>query len=450
MSYLLREAEVDGRIIDVRLENGKVTALGPGLDATGAEVVEGHGRALIPGLTDHHLHLLALAAELRSVHCGPPHDADSLRAALAAAEPDRHGWIRGTGYIESVAGQLNRWKLDELYPAGPVRIQHRSGAMWMLNSEAAQAVGLDGADLPGVERDSAGRATGRLWREDDWLRANLPPAEPLMLDVVGRTLTRHGITAVADATPDLDTSAIKLITAAQLPQEVLLLGAPLGAAGHTGPYKIVIADSALPGIDELTSRIRAAHSTGRPVAVHCVSREALFLLIAALHETGTVAGDRIEHASVVPEEALPLLKGLGVRVVTQPGFLADRGDDYLRDVERDDQPGLYRVASLGEYGIPVALSSDAPYGPLNPWEVIAAAVNRRTATRQVVGAAEAISPRAALDAYLCPADDPGGEPRRVRVGSADLVLLDAPLAEVLNGRTNPVCEVFVAGQRFSV
>ncbi|HVV11896.1 amidohydrolase family protein [Amycolatopsis sp.] len=452
--YLLRDVEVDGATVDVRIVDRLITAIGPGLDSDGAVVVEGRGRALVPGLVDPHIHLLALAAELRSVRCGPPQvrDADGLRAALAGAEPDRHGWIRGTGYIERVAGPLNRWKLDELYATGPLRIQHRSGAMWMLNSAAALAVGLENADLPGVERDGDGRATGRVWRGDSWLREQLPPTDPPALDVVGRTLTRYGITAVADATPDLDAGAVSIITAARrdgsLPQEVLLLGAPIEEAGHPGPYKIVIADSSLPGIDELVTRIQAAHAAGRPVAVHCVSREALFLLTAALDEAGTLAGDRIEHASVVPEEAIPLLRELGVRVVTQPGFLADRGDDYLREVEPEDQPGLYRVASLVAAGVPVALSSDAPYGPLNPWEVIAAAANRRTASGQRIGAAEAIEPLAALERYLCPLDDPGGPPRRVAVGAvADLALLAAPLAEVLGADVDPVRAVFVAGRR---
>ncbi len=44
-----------------------------------------------------------------------------------------------------------------------------------------------------------------------------------------------------------------------------------------GPYKIVLADSGLPPCDELTDRIRTAHAASRPVAVHCVTREALVL-----------------------------------------------------------------------------------------------------------------------------------------------------------------------------
>lgn len=294
---MLRDVEIGSRVVDVRVEAGVVAAVSAGLDVRDAEVVDGNGHALIPGLVDHHIHLLALAADLCSVPCGPPQvrDAGGLHTALTRAEPDDNGWVRGTGYIETVAGALDRRSLDALI-FSPVRIQHRSGAVWMLNSAAARAVGLDGASEPGIERDDRGHATGRVWRADSWLRSRLPAAEPPSLAVVARALTSYGITAVADATPDLDADALDLLTG--IPQVVLALGAPTGP----GPLKIVIADSALPGIEELEGRIRSAHDDDRPVAVHCVTREALFLLVSAFAAVGVRPGDRIEHASVVPEE----------------------------------------------------------------------------------------------------------------------------------------------------
>jgi predicted amidohydrolase YtcJ len=205
----------------------------------------------------------------------------------------------------------------------------------------------------------------------------------------------------------------------------------------------VLADSGLPRYDELTDRIRAAHAAGRPVAVHCVTREALVLLLAALGDAGPRPGDRIEHAALVPAELVPDLARLGVRVVTLPGVLPHRGDDFLRDLPPDERPDLYRCATLRQAGIPVALSSDAPYGPLDPWAVIAAATARRTASGQVAGPGERITFCQALDAYLAPLGDPGGAPRRVRPGvPADLVVLHTPLAD-LPGQPDPVRAVLV-------
>ncbi|MCW2720728.1 amidohydrolase family protein [Pseudonocardia sp.] len=435
---LLRDAEIEGRRADLRITGATVAEIGAALPRRpGEEEIDADGGAVIPGLTDHHLHLHALAAVERSARCGPPavHDRAALAAALAMAPADEHGWVRGVGYHESVAGLLDAAGLDTLHARRPVRVQHRSGALWIVNGPAAQILDLARADHPGVERDAHGRPTGRLWRADDWLRTRLPHGAPPDLTAVGARLARFGITAVTDATPDLDAAALDALgRAGAVPQHVTLLGTPLGerppAGTATGPYKIVMADSGLPDLDALTRRIRAAHSTGRGVAVHCVSREALVLLLAALDNTGAHSDDRVEHAALVPAELIGDLRRL--HVVTQPGFLADRGDRYLLDLPATDHADLYRCRSLLDAGVPLALSSDAPYGPLDPWAVIASAVDRRVPGGAVAGPAERLTPAIALDAYLAPADNPGGPPRRVRPGEpADLVLLDAPLRDAL-------------------
>jgi predicted amidohydrolase YtcJ len=311
----------------------------------------------------------------------------------------------------------------------------------MLNSAAVQRLALAGIDSPGIERDEAGRPTGRLWRADTELRGWLPPEPPPDLTAVGARLTRLGITAVTDATPDLSPAALAAVTAAMeagaLPQRVQFLGVPLGdqtrdtPGASTGPYKIVIADSELPDLDGLAARIGEAHAAGRAVAVHCVTRAALALLLAALDIAGARDGDRIEHAALVPEELAAELARRRLIVVTQPGFLAHRGEDYLDDVPADEHRDLYRGRSLLAVGVPVALSSDAPYGPLDPWAVIRAAVTRRTAAGRVVADGEQLQPRQALDAYLADPRAPG-TPRRIVVGAtADLVLLDRSLTAVL-------------------
>jgi predicted amidohydrolase YtcJ len=452
---VLRDAEVEGRRTDVRITGGAVVEIGTALPHRhGEDEIEADGGALIPGLTDHHLHLHALAAVERSARCGPPavHNRAALAVALAMAPADEHGWVRGVGYHESVAGPLDTAGLDDLHPRRPVRIQHRSGALWILNGLGAHLLDLTHADLPGVERDAGGQPTGRLWRADDWLRTRLPRTAPPDLDDVGARLARYGITAVTDATPELDDAALDALADAvrskAVPQHVTLLGTPLGKPSPpgttTGPHKIVIDDSGLPDLDALANGIRTAHDTGRGVAVHCVTREALVLVLAALDATGTHPDDRIEHAALVPADLIGDLRRL--RVVTQPGFLADRGDRYLLDVPAVDHGDLYRCRSLLDAGVPLALSSDAPYGPLDPWTVIAAAADRCAPTGEVVGPAERLTTVAALDAYLAPAGDPGGPPRRVaRGGRADLVLLDAPLEDVLTDPVNAAVRATLIG-----
>ncbi len=207
---VLQRVEHAGRLVDVEVRDGRVETITPHHRARGSSpnttVVDGGGGAVLPGLHDHHLHLLALAASLDSVAVGPPDVTDEagLRAALRGAAQGRgpRQWLRAVGYHETSGGLLDRWKLDAAVADRPVRVQHRSGALWILNSAALAEVGLlDGATVPdGCERDGDGIPTGRLFRLDGWL-AERVPRRPPDLARVGRMLADRGVTGVTDATP---------------------------------------------------------------------------------------------------------------------------------------------------------------------------------------------------------------------------------------------------------
>ncbi len=437
----IRDVVIGGRDgLDVRIEAGRIVALGRRLAATSDEI-DGAGGALIPGLADHHIHLPALAAEASSVRLADLSSAGQLRQRIAdaAAAFPPGAWLRATGYHERIAGELALADLDTLAPRHPLRVQHQSGALWMLNSLALAALGE--ADLPSaMERDRAGRLTGRLFRGDAWLRTRLAP-QPLDLAAIGRRLASFGITAVTDASASNDADSAAILAAAHrdgaLPQRLTLMSAgrletPDDRVFTIGPVKVLLDDAALIDLDDFTSRIDRARSWRRAVAVHCVTAAELALTLAAFDAAGASPGDRIEHGGVIPAEAIGRLKALGLAVVTQPAFIAERGDRYLAEVEAAEQPDLYRCASLVGAGVPVALSSDAPYGSPDPWTAIAAASTRRTAAGATLGLGERIDAADALARYLGAALDPGGSPRRVEVGApADLCLLAGPLREAL-------------------
>ncbi len=378
---ILRRAEIEGQIVDFEVDDGT------------ADEIDCEGGALLPGLHDHHVHLFAMAAAARSV------EVDDLGAADADLPPGE--WIRAVGYHESIHGVIDRDVLDRLVPSRPVRVQHATGAMWVLNSAGLRAVGID-------------EPTGRLLGRDEWLRHRLG-ATPPDLAGVGAHLAAVGVTGVTDATPGLDERQCR-----GLPQRVNALGRS----------KVIVADHDPPAIDDLVAQIRDLRP--RLVAFHCASRLGLVLALAALEVTGAQPGDRIEHGAVIPEDALDTVRRLGLTVVTQPSFVHERGDRYLDDVDADDRPYLWRCGSLLRSGIRVAGSSDVPHGPADPWGAIRAAVRRRTRAGRPIGPAEAITAREALDLFLAPLDDPGGPPRRVALDMpADLCVLRVPLAEAL-------------------
>jgi predicted amidohydrolase YtcJ len=453
-SLLLRDAEVDGERVDVRVDDGLVVAVGPCGGVSGAdEVIECAGGALLPGLHDHHLHLLAMAAAAESVDVSGDLD-EAVRAAHAQTGPGVA--IRAVHYDEVRHGQLDRWRLDALAPGRSVRVQHRSGALWVLSSVALEEVGATEAGeageagiagiegIEGIERDHLRRPTGRLFRLDGWLRERLPGRALPDLGAVGRRLASYGVTGVTDCTPaavaDYFDPIAAAVRAGALPLTVWVTGGAELSETHPppplrrGPVKILITDHAFPPLDEVSAAFARAHQAGRAVAVHCVSRAGLLLALAAWGQVGSVPGDRVEHAAVTPLEAVPFLRELSLTVVTQPAFLAARGDGYLAEVEPDDQPDLYRCASLQEGGVAVGGSTDAPFGPDDPWCAVQAAVERRAASGAPVGADRGLEPASALDLFLGPPEYPGGPRRRVVPGApADLCLLDVPLAVALRG-----------------
>jgi predicted amidohydrolase YtcJ len=283
--------------------------------------------------------------------------------------------VRGVGYHEAAAGLLDRNALDALRDDAPVRVQHRSGRVWLLNSRAIDALGLDaGADAPGVERDGAGRATGRLHGADAWLRARLGPAAPPSLAALGRLLAARGVGAVTDATATNGPAELALLAAAQergeLPARVVVMGtlALAGAAAPPGvtigPVKIALAEDALPPLAETIDLVREAHGQGRAVAVHCTTRAELVFALAALEAAGAQPGDRLEHVHVAPPGCVAWIARLGLAVCVQPGLVAARRADWEREADPRDRPWLAPLDALRAAGVPLLVGSDAPFGPL--------------------------------------------------------------------------------------
>jgi predicted amidohydrolase YtcJ len=366
---VLREVVVDGRLVDVRASGGVITEIDRRLPARpGDDEVDGRRGALIPGLHDHHVHLLALAA------AGPVPDAGGAPASQPVA-------------------------------------------------------------------DAGG--------------APASPPEP-DLAAAGARLAAYGVTGVSDLTPTSSSSDLAVLAAVSgsgaLPQRVVVGTAPGLAAARapapltTGPVKLVV-DDGPPTLDTLVRWMRAAREAARPIAVHCVTRAGLALALDAWDRVGTRPGDRIEHGSVVPPDLRAVVAARNLTVVTQPGFVLERGDRLLASVAPEDVPHLYPCRGLIEAGIPVGGGTDAPYGHPDPWRAIASAVERRTSSGTPLGVREAVSPERALALFLTPLDDPGGTPRRVELGApADLCLLHGPLSHMLEGPSSDnVAATVIAG-----
>jgi predicted amidohydrolase YtcJ len=379
---------LDGTVVDIRAEQRIIDVAERLTPHAGEAVFDAGGHAVIPGLHDHHVHLHSAAAALTSVSVGPRevHGHADLARVLSDAAVGEDGWIRAVGYHEAVAGPLDRTVLDGVSPATPVRVQHRSGILWTLNSSGLARVGLP--DHP----------DGRLPSADpNW--SNALQRREIGLAEVSRRLASYGVTGVTEATPGLGVDDVIKFA------EAHRRGDLLQSVTCLAPGKRILHDDAL-DLAELTAWIARRHDADGVVALHCVTAAQLVVTIAAFDSAGTRQGDRIEHAAVVPDDCIADLARLGVLVVTQPNFVAERGDQYLADVPTDEHHQLWRVASLLAADVRVVLSTDMPFGDADPWAAMRAAVRRTTAAGAVLGPDERIDARTALLMFLGEADRP--------------------------------------------
>lgn len=366
----------------------------------GARRLDAGGAVLSPGLHDHHIHLAATVAARQSLDLsGIRIDAPEFAARITAS-PDVSRIIGAEG-----TERLTRALLDEIAPDRPLRVQARTGGLWVLNSAALAGLTALPDPLPDAFlRDAMGRLTGQVQRGDHWLRQ--APLSGHLLQALGRELAALGVTSLTDASETNGPAEAGLLCQAALPQTLSLMSGqpdwPPEAACRPRWLKLVPDQWDLPDFDLTLQRISAARKSGLGTAIHAVTATELAFAMALFQTAGVQPGDRIEHAVVTPPEALPGLAALcdeGLLVVINPGFLHSRADRWLRDVAPEDQPHLLPLRRMQQAGLRLRAGSDAPYGPVDPASAIKAASDRRTAGGAVLDAAEALSVKDARALY---------------------------------------------------
>ena len=119
-------------------------------------------------------------------------------------------------------------------------------------------------------------------------------------------------------------------------------------------------------------------------------------------------GHRLEHLEMVDAEQAAAIAAAGVLVSVQPVFDALWGGPdglYAQRLGPERGVRLNPLATLASAGVGLALGSDAPVTPLDPWAAVRAAVHHRTP-------GQGISPRAAFTAATRGAWRAGGCARR--------------------------------------
>ena len=141
--------------------------------------------------------------------------------------------------------------------------------------------------------------------------------------------------------------------------------------------------------DEIVSHLRRATTGGVQAGFHVIGDEAIDQVVRAVD---AVAGElgldavrrvrhRLEHAEMPRREHIEAMARLGMIASVQPAFDAAWGGAdamYAQRLGADRAAGLNPFAAYAVTGVPLALGSDAPVTPLDPWGGITAAVGHRT------------------------------------------------------------------------
>ncbi|MFC0602812.1 amidohydrolase [Streptomyces palmae] len=230
-----------------------------------------------------------------------------------------------------------------------------------------------------------------------------------------------------------------------------------GALGsHTACLLEPYADAAHTGAAYLDAAAVAAHVTactraGMQAGFHAIGDAAVSTVVegvrAAAEELGLervrAARHRVEHAEMLSPELVAAFAELALTASVQPAFDAAWGGTegmYATRLGADRARTLNPFAAMLRAGVPLALGSDSPVTPLDPWGTVRAAAFHRTPEHR-------ISVRAAFTAHTrggwraIGRDDAGvlvpGAPADYAVWRTGELVVQVPDTRVANWSTDP-------------
>ncbi|MCT9097782.1 amidohydrolase [Haloarchaeobius sp. HME9146] len=451
----------DGQI--VRVGDAYEVDFLAGLDT---EVVDCHGRTVLPGFIDAHTHMQQLGqyqvhADLSEAD-SPEHAVDLL---ASEAREDRE-WVLGFGWDESSWAEdryLTKADLDsvsEERPVAAVRVDMHTAA---LNSVALER--LRDEMPPEDVRTDDGKPTGVVVEdaiEPVWDAIDPDPAETReLLRAAQQHAVERGVTGVHDmvrqshaprayreleqageldirvrinywsdhldaveevglrtnhGSEKVETGAIKSFTDGSFGGRTAKLTEPYADdPDETGTWVV--------DPDELHDITKQADEAGLQLTVHAIGDEAITVTLDAFESTENPgeARHRVEHVELVTDEHIERFADSGIVASCQPNFLQWAGEEGLYQsrlgTERREQSNRFR--DLLDAGVHLAFSSDVM--PMDPLLGVDYAVNA-PAESQRLTVTEALRAYTLGGAYAGFAEDRLGT---IEVGKqADFTVLD--------------------------
>jgi predicted amidohydrolase YtcJ len=431
MNLLLTDVTVGdrpGRAVHV--VDGTIAWLGDAADApTAGQVTPGEGALLTPAFVDAHVHATATGLALTGLDL---HSSSSLMAAIQALTDHiavtPTGIVLGTGWDETGWPEqrgLTRHDLDAVVgdrPAYLARVDVHSATVSTALLDAIPGI----AELPGFSPDGRLRLDAHHAARQAAYGAVGPDQRRAAQGATLAAAAALGIGSLHEmAGPEVsgaDDLAGLLSLAAETPGPLVVgywgelaerggleLVRELGLAGaggdlfcdgafgsHTaalgnGPYsdRPDTCGSLRFTTGQLVHHVRACTLAGIQAGFHVIGDAAVAQVLFAVETVAAELGrpavracrHRLEHVEMIDLPDIERMADLGMVASVQSAFDAAWGGDAGMYAER---LGVKRAlatnpfADLADAGVALALGSDAPVTPLDPWGGVHAAVDHRT------------------------------------------------------------------------
>lgn len=462
----------DDEPVDIHLDAGRIVDIAP----TGAlpihgDSIDAQGAWVLPGLWDNHVHTIQWALASEREQLGDASSAAEAAARMASVPTLPDGRRVGTGFRDAFwSDEPSLEALDATTGDAPTYLVNADVHSVWLNSAALRREGFRSPD--GMLREEDAFEISRRLNAVEEARGDRAVA------AAGAAAAARGVTGIVDFDMSWNAEAWErrigdgfssqrvefAVYLSDLSRAIaggLRTGEPLIGAGELvrmGPLK-VISDGSLgtrtaacshpyPGdgtdfgvmnvsAEDLIDLLTEATGSGLGVAVHAIGDRAVSSALDAVAMTG--ATGTIEHAQLVRHADIARIARLGLAASVQPQHALDDRD--LVDGYWSDQTALgYPMASLLRAGVELRLGSDAPVAPLDPWQAIAAAVQRTDDEREPWHPEEQLTPDQALAASVRSEVRPGERGDLVvceadpRTASAEALRRMPVLATLLEGR----------------
>ncbi|MDQ0754878.1 amidohydrolase [Arthrobacter sp. B3I4] len=474
-------------LCDILITDGSVARIAPsgslGLPPMSRRV-DLDGRFVIPGLWDEHVHMTQWALTAGRIDLSGTSSAretaDVVRRHLAgpasrgaATGPAGRSTLVGVGFRDAGWADLPSRELLDVAAAGApaALISHDLHCVWLNSAAAARygvAVGDDGllreepafeltrelGRLPEETVDAmvcdAGKAAAArgivgvvdfemVWNRDPWLRRIAAGFDSFRVEAGVYPQDLDRAISAEMRTGDLVPGSCGLLRVG--PLKVLIDGSLntrtafcVDPYPHGGRGLLTVSET------ELLELLVKAREAGFVPAVHAIGDGANEVALDAYGSAG-IKG-RIEHAQFVRQQDFARFGELGLTASVQPAHALDDRDaadsNWAGRTER-----AFPLRSLLDAGAVLALGSDAPVAPLEPWVAMSAATTRARGDGRPPW-----HPEQALTRQEALAASSRGR-RRISVGDpADVVVLDADPLAVSDAEfaAMPVGATLVAGR----